>query len=132
VLAEAGGDAVTARLHVGAEARNVRLARLAGGLELLADLVDVGLALGGELVGVLMEAGADRAAARLDPGTEAGDVGLARARGLGSGGRLLGESGTGAEQGEDEEGGSGEEATHRDELRKKQVRSFPHRTPSAG
>src|SRR6516165_8892538 len=126
VFAQAGGDPATTGLHVCAELRHVRLARLTRGLELLVDPLDASLALGGHLVRVLLHPGVD-VGASLGIGTEAGHVrrtGTLRRR---CGGRLLCERGTGAECGEEDEGcGREDGAMHRVELLGKQVAGFPH------
>src|SRR5678815_2489001 len=130
VLTQTGGDAATTGLHVGTKARHLRLAGLARRLELLADLVDVRLALGRELLRVLLQAGPHPGATGLRPGTEAGDVGCARTLRRG-GGCLLGERGTGAERDEKDEGcGREDGTTHRVNLLGKRVPGFPHRTQS--
>src|SRR5262245_15795384 len=106
VLAQAGCDAATTRLHVGTEARHVRLAGLARCLELLMHLVDVRLALGRELIRVLLETGMHACATRRLR-AETGDVGCART--LRGGGCLLSDGSTGAEQGEEDEGSRGDD-----------------------
>ena len=100
---QARRDPVTAGLHVGAELRHVGLAGLTRGLELLVGLVDARLALGRDLLSVLLEAGA-HVRPTLGVGTEAGDVGRARALRRRCGGRLLRERGTAGEGGEKDEG----------------------------
>src|SRR4029079_1375783 len=84
VAAQAGRDPVTARLRVAAELRHVGLAGCLRSLELLVGLVDPGLALRRDLIGVLLEAGM-HACATLGVGTEAGHGGRAPALAGGGG-----------------------------------------------